>query len=282
MYFCVIFRIPDIMRRAIFVSTFLLSFFTQAHAQLFKNLSFQGVYLQWGYNRDWYSASDIHFSNGGVYDFTVHQAAAEDKPDFDGLINAPLQITIPQYNYRIGIYLNSKHTHAIEINFDHAKYVMKDYQRLKLTGQIDGEIIDKDTIIDPQFLHFEHTDGANFYHLNYVGQQTIFYNHKHTRALVSTVYKAGAGVVIPRTDVTYKGKELNNKFHVAGYILSIEAGIRFYPLKNFFFELTGKTGYANYLDALAIEGGVAKHHFYYAEMIGTIGYDINFHPKKKN
>lgn len=72
------------------------------------------------------------------------------------------------------------------------------------------------------------------------------------------------------------GKRINNKFHVAGYCISAEAGMRLYPLKNLFLELNVKGGFANYINALAVEGGRLNHHFFYAETIGLIGYDIEW------
>jgi len=269
------------MRQSIAVMLALLLMTCELHAQIFKKPSVSGIYLQWGYNREWFSKSDIHFSDGLAYDFTLVGAKATDKPDFDAITNAPLDISIPQYNYRIGLYLNPQHTHAIELNFDHAKYVVTDFQRYHITGRISDHYIDKDTVVDPAFLHFEHTDGANFLHLNYVGAQPLIVLKPQKRELISIVYKFGAGIVIPRTDVTYMGKRLNNKFHVAGYILSTEIGMRLYPLRHLFLEGSAKGGYANYVNALASEGGKATHRFYYFELIGLIGYDIDFHRKTK-
>ncbi len=235
---------------------------------------FSGMYLQWGYNREVYSRSDIHFSNGGLYDFTIHNAKGEDKPDFDAIWNSPVDVTIPQYAYRIGVYLNPENTWAIELNFDHTKYVMKDEQQVHVTGQMGGEAVDKDTSFQRSQLHFEHTDGANFFHLNYVHQQYLLEGRRFGR--LSYLLKGGAGVVVPRTDVTMNNVRLNNRFHVAGYILSAEAGMRYYPLRNFFLELNVKGGFANYLNVLTIEGGKAYHHFWYGEVIGLVGYDLNF------
>ena len=41
------------------------------------------VYFSWGYNRDWYTRSDIRFKNTTTdnYDFTFVNAHASDKPD---------------------------------------------------------------------------------------------------------------------------------------------------------------------------------------------------------
>ena len=244
-----------------------------AHAR-FSDIRLQGIYLQWGYNREWYSKSTLHFQNGNEYDFKLHRATAKDKPDFNAILTHPLQISIPQYNYRLGFYISPKH--AIELNFDHTKYVVEDYQKLRISGTLHGRALDTDTILDPQFLHFEHTDGANFLHLNYVGHYAILKTRKNKRVLLSAVPKLGAGIVIPRTDVTFEVKELNNKFHIAGYIISAEAGLRFYPLKNLFIEPAVKNGFAHYLNALTIEGGRARHHFFYAEAMLLIGYDLWF------
>lgn len=248
-------------------------------AQFFKSLSLSGMYLQWGYNRDWYSRSDIHLSDGASYDITIHRATAKDKPDFESFWETPLDITIPQNSFRIGFYLNKQQTHAIEINFDHAKYVMESNKIRRVSGRIGGEYFDRDTLVSASFVNLEHTDGANFYHINYVGQKALYHNKK--RKLASWVYKIGAGIVIPRSNVTVMGKQLDNRYHVAGYIFSAESGLRFYPLKNFFLEATVKAGYANYLDVLTVEGGKAHHSFYYAEVIGLIGYDITFNRGRK-
>jgi hypothetical protein len=231
------------------------------------------MYLQWGYNRDIFTRSDLHFSNGNQYDFVIHNARADDKPDYDGFFDAPLDITIPQNSYRIGFYLNRENTWAIEVNFDHAKYVVPDDQTLRITGQIQGEPIDQDTVIRRQFVHFEHTNGANFYHINYVHQKFLIEGARYGK--LSYLLKGGAGIVVPRSDVTIMNRRLDNEFHVAGYIISAEAGMRYYPLRNFFLELNVKGGFANYLNVLTVEGGKAYHHFWYGELIALAGYDLN-------
>jgi hypothetical protein len=268
------------MRQFLSAAVLFVLFENTGYAQIFKKPVLTGMYLQWGYNREWYSKSSIHFSNGAAYNFTLSKVNATDKPDFDAIVNAPLDISIPQYNYRIGFYLNEKRTHAFELNFDHTKYVVTDYQTYHITGRIGDHYYDADTTFNPDFLHFEHTDGANFAHANYVGKQQLF-RWRKKREFLSVVYKFGAGVVIPRTDVTYMGKRLNNKFHVAGYIISTETGIRIYPLKNLFLEACAKGGFANYLNSLASESGKASHKFYYFEVIGTIGFDINLRSSHK-
>lgn len=240
-----------------------------------------GMYVQWGYNNAWYTKSNIHFKLSNGDDFTIHHAKAHQRPSFDAILKRPLEISIPQYNYRIGFYLNPAHTKALELNFDHTKYVVTDGQTVKVTGIIGGKQVDENRVLAPEtFLHFEHTDGANWLHLNYVSQDTLLYSKRLKRNILTYVWKAGAGINIPRTDFTYHGDRLNNKFHIAGINASAEGGMRVYPFKSVFVELTGKTGFVDYINALAdtkaMSGNRASHTFGYFEVIGTIGVDIRF------
>jgi hypothetical protein len=266
------------MRKIFFVVLFIilgeLSF-----AQKGKLL--KGMYIQWGYNKEWYTRSNIRFKLANGDDFTFLMAKAHDKPDLDAVYKNPVEISIPQYNYRFGFYLNDKHTKAIELNFDHIKYVVTDYQKVRVRGVINKVQVDADSILDPNnFVHLEHTDGGNLLHINYVQQKTLLMNKANTRPLVNLIWKVGAGINIPRTDFTYRGDRYNNAFHIAGYNLAAEAGARYYFGKRWFLEGTGKTGYVRYINALANtntdKGNRVIHAFGYFEFIALVGYDIKF------
>lgn len=235
------------------------------------------MYLQWGYNTEWYTKSNIHFKdvvNGVPHDFTIYKAVAHDRNDLDAIYKKPIEISIPQYNYRIGFYLNKSHTQAVEINYDHTKYIVYDNQLLHAKGTIGTGYFDKDTAFNYSQLHFEHTNGANFYHINYVRQYLLTKNNK--RPLFTAVWKAGAGILIPKTDITLSGKRVDNRFHIAGYCVGAEGGGRWYFSKKWFLEGTAKTGFANYTNALAAGGGKVNHSFGYFELIGTVGCDVKF------
>jgi len=246
-----------------------------------KSKRFKGMYFQWGYNKEWYTKSNLRFSLSNGDKFTVHKVKAHDSPDLDAIINVPTQISIPQYSYRIGFYLNKTKTKAIELNFDHIKYIATDYQTARVSGVYNGKIIDEQKLLDPQnFLHLEHTDGGNLMHINYVQIHHLLEKKATTKPLLNAIWKVGAGFNIPRTDVTWKGEQFNNQFHIAGYNISAEAGARYYFLKNIFFETTAKTGFVHYVNALANtaanKGNKVEHHFGYFELIGTVGFDINW------
>lgn len=266
--------------RKLAVGILLLTLFCEAEAQQ-KNKLLEGMYVQWGYNTEWFTRSDIHFRMANGDAFILHKAKARDKPDLDAIFKKPLEISIPQYNYRLGFYLNKQRTKAIELNFDHIKYVLTGGQKVRVTGTIDGQQVNGDSILNAAtFLHLEHTDGGNLLHLNYVQQHTLLKTASKSRELVNLLWKAGAGINIPRTDFTYRGDRLNNKFHIAGYNVSAEAGARIYPFRKIFLEFTGKTGYVKYVNALANttqqKGNRVNHSFGYVEMIGLIGFDFKF------
>ena len=262
-----------------FSALFLLLFISNLATMGQSRFSIKGMYLQWGYNTEWYTKSDIHFKgsvNGVPHDFTVYNAKGVDQNDLDAIWKKPIQVSVPQYNYRIGFYLNKGKTKAIEFNFDHTKYIVSDDQRLHIKGTIGDQYFDQDTLVTKDGLfHLEHTNGANFYHINYVQFWPLNRTNRKAGYFVPML-KLGAGFMIPKTDVTLFGKRLDNKFHLAGYMASVEGGIKYYITRNFFFEGTAKTGYAKYTNALTVDGGKAKHAFGYAELIATIGYDINW------
>ncbi len=246
-----------------------------------KGPLFKGMYLQWGYNLDAYTRSNIRVKLSNGDDFTLHHAKARHKPGFSDIFTDPLEVSLPQYNYRLGFYLNKSHTTSIELNFDHIKYVVEDGQTVRVTGTINKSIVDADSVLDPnRFLHLEHTDGGNLLHVNFVRQHTILMNKSNSRKVINLIWKVGAGINIPRTDFTYHGDRLNNDFHIAGYNISAEAGARYYFAKKFFLEGTGKGGFVKYLNVLAntnaLKGNRVRHSFGYVEAIMTVGYDIKF------
>lgn len=135
------------MAKPLYLSVLCIFLFQIANAQ--KNSRWiDGMYLQWGYNVEWYTPSNIRFKMSNGDDFTLHKAKAHNNPGFQTIIDKPLQISIPQYNYRVGFYINKKNTRAIEINFDHTKYIVNQKQKVHVTGKIDGIPVDGDSILN--------------------------------------------------------------------------------------------------------------------------------------
>ncbi len=232
------------------------------------------LYVGTGFNLDWYTKSDLHFKDDGEgnYDFIVHNARAEDRPGLKQLFHQ--NITIPQYAFRIGYYFNRKTDWGIEINYDHAKYVMIDNQVAHVTGTIHGETIDADTLVSPSWLRFEHTNGANFCLVN-VLRRFSFIHSANKKHWLSAVGRYGIGFVYPRSDVTIFGINRNDKYHVAGYLTAIDIGIRYDAFHHFFIETSGKGAYVNYKNVLLPGSGRGNHHFFSFEYILNFGLQVN-------
>ena len=241
-------------------------------------------YFTFGYTRVMnFSNSTIHFADlsnnyhsytgkNNYYDFTIYDAKATDKPDFDKIPDV-LNITIPQFVIHAGYYFGKKKDMGIEFNYDHTKYVVDDNQRVHIKGQFNNTYVDKDTTINPQnFLHFEHTDGANFFIINFLKRWTLY--NPSERFNLNWVAKGGAGIVFPRTDVTLFGERLNNDWHVAGWIMGIESGLRAEFLRHGVFEFTAKGCYADYANSLVLGAGNGKasHTFWCWQLTATIGF----------
>jgi hypothetical protein len=259
-----------------------LTIFSQSDS--LKKKSKKQFYVTWGYTRAAYSRSTLHLKNLSAksntytgrtdyYDFTLYDVTASDKPDFNKIKDV-INVTIPQFVFRIGFTISDKW--GFELNYDHTKYVVDDWQNARIKGQIEGHQINGDTILNPnKFLHFEHTDGANFWMFNAVRRWTAYEPCKNLR--VSWVLKPGVGVVIPRTDVTLFGQELNNDWHLAGWIVGAEGGLRVEFFRNGFFEFVAKGSYADYMRCLVLGkgNGTANQTFFTEQLTATIGLKFN-------
>jgi hypothetical protein len=215
-------------------------------------------YLAFGYNHEWYTKSDIHVKDAsGDVDFVLHDMKAHDRTHLNEVFR--VAISIPQYGYRLGYWLPGVSRWGLELNFDHAKYIVNQYQRVRLTGQIFGQTYDKDTLVDPNyFFDMEHTDGANFLMLNIMRRHSLIDKQKFR---FSALVKLGGGIVIPRTEVLLFGQRWDHCFHVAGQIAGIEAGVRAEFFRFFFIEPTIKGVFANFNKVLVIDDILIDHRF---------------------
>lgn len=228
------------------------------------------LYITGGYNLDWFTNSNIHFQDHTTddFDFTLYHVQAKDRPGLKDLLHE--DITIPQYSFRIGYWFNNRNDLAVEINYDHVKYVMTQDQRVHMTGEFRGEFYDQDTTLIRDFIRYEHTNGANYAMLNVVKRMNAWHsnNEKHW---ISVVLKAGGGFVLPRTESYIAGNHRNDTYHVAGYVAGIDAGLRYDFLKYFFLETSLKGCFANYTNVLLYGDGTASQHWWSAEYIFTLG-----------
>lgn len=232
----------DVMRKLILLSFVLIINFcgvAQSKKALLKDRTM--IYFSIGTQRVFYTPSTIHFKSDkspNSFDFSLEKAKASD----GGVIN--FTGNAPQYAYNFGFY-SPKKKFGIEFQFDHVKYIMRSNQTLRLKGKINGESFDKDTVVGPDFVQFEHTDGANYAMFNFVKQKNLV-SSKNEKHFLDLIMKAGAGPVIPKTNSTIMGQKHDDAYAFSGFVIGLESGLRYNILKYIFATATFKTAYANY------------------------------------
>lgn len=275
------------MPMRILLAGFFLFFLSFARAQPSPDNSFchcpgmtkagkGSFYFSYGAHRIFYTRSTIHFKDNETanYDFSLINAKGVD----DKNLWYSKDHTAPQFSIRVGYYFNNSSDLGIELNYDHAKYILQQGQKVRVQGTINGVRYNQDTILSPNFVKYEHTDGANFYMVNLLKRMN-FLQSKNEKHWLSLVVKPGIGFVLPRTNSRVVGLHRDDSYHVAGYIAGMESGLRYDFLKNFFAELTLKGAYANYNDVLLYKNGRASQDWWSLQTILVAG--VQFPAGKK-
>lgn len=211
------------------------------------------LYLYWGWNREWYANTKLHFVGDG-YDFNLRNVKATDRqsPFRAKTYLNPSNATIPQYNFRIGYYITEKYN--ISLGIDHMKYVVTQDQVVNIDGNIsdtnsgfDGLYNGENIVLEEDLLKFEHTDGLNFINIDIRRFHELWTSDKVTFNVLGGL---GAGILLPRTDATLLGKPRHDEFHISGYGFSGVAGINVSFWKYLFIQSEFKIGYISLPDIL--------------------------------
>ncbi len=236
------------------------------------------LYFTWGYHLDRYSKSNIHFKNntGDNYDFTLYNAKANDDPDLNNFFSQDL--TVPQYVINIGYLFSHKSNTGIELSFDHLKYVVIDNQEMHLKGNIRGKNYDTDTLVSPDLVHLEHTNGNNYLSMNFV-KKFSWWESANKKHALSGMAKVGVGVLTPLTSSIVLSEFYDAPLNVSGWVVSASANLRYEFYHYFFLEIGTKVAFADYTRAILGKDGRAKHHFYSIQYIWAAGVVIPLNKK---
>lgn len=232
-------------------------------------------YFSWGYNKEWYTGSNLHIKQPSLNnDYTIVDLRAHDHPGWnEGLFQKDL--TIPQYNYRIGYFF--KDNWALEISFDHTKYVASTNQLLHIVGtkngqQVDEFISNRPDVNGNRYLEYQLNNGANFLMANIVHRKHLT-NFNKTWFDASLLLKGGLGVMVPHVDAKIDGNQNNADFQFGGFGADLEAAVRATFWRHVYLE------FANKVDGLAyshlhIYNGSAKQTFGAYQMVLSLGVTI--------
>lgn len=104
--------------------------------------------------------------------------------------------------------------------------------------------------------------------------------HVRKNVQLALVGKFGAGIVVPRSDVTLFGQRWNHCFHVAGQIVGAELGLRVELFRFFFIEPSVKGAYANFNKVLAIDDILISHRFWDGMFLMDAGFQFPLGKRK--
>jgi len=242
-------------------------------------------FISWGGNREAYSKSDITFT-GENYNFTIHDATAHDKPKgwhIDYI--DPTRFTVPQTNFKIGYFISDHY--SVSFGLDHMKYVMHQNESRRLEGYINlpndelgsiynGEYNHDLFLVSQDFLQFEHTDGLNYMYLEFARVDdisAIFHIENTDKIQMNFTEGIGGGILYPKTNTALLQKDRYDAFHMAGYGISINAGLNLTFFKHFFVEADLKGGYIDMPDIRTTMNTTdsASQHFFYLQRIFSVG-----------
>ena len=246
-------------------------------AKTVKKLHPHELWISWGYNTEWYTHSNLHVDapNAG-YDYTIHDVHAQDHKGWDHDILGK-QLTIPQYNYRIGYMIDEKRGWGVEINFDHTKYIIVENPiGYHVTGienyqPVNGPV----PFTRGNGFWYYLNNGANFLLFNVVKRWQII-GDKKERIRLSGWARAGVGPVVPHVENSLFGHPNNPHFQIGGWNTGLEGSIRATFFRYVYLEYSNKLDYARY-SGLRIYGGTARQAFGTYEMILSLGARIPLH-----
>ena len=241
-------------------------------------------YFSWGYNKEWYTHSNIRVMQPGLgNDYKFVGVEAHDHPGWDeGLFH--IALSIPQYNYRIGYIFNKEKGLGWEINFDHTKYIFAD-QDAHMVGKLNNRQVDTTVAFNAKngYYYFLN-NGANFLLFNLTKRWHI-YQDKNSNFKLDGFAKGGIGPVIPHVQnmlgYTPKGdSEINNPhFQLGGWNVGAEAALRGTFYKTVYLEFANKVDFASY-SGLKIYEGKARQNFGTYEFILSLGVTFPMGSKK--
>jgi hypothetical protein len=272
----------------IFGLTFVSTVFAQDASPSVDSKTNKGrIYAFWGWNRGYYTNSDIEFS-GENYNFKLNDVEATDRQSKFGLdphFN-PSRITIPQTNVRVGFFITNNLD--ISIGVDHMKYVLVANQESEITGNIndgsdyDGTYNNNDFLIEERFLHFEHTDGLNYINIEITRNDDLLklfkINLNPNLIKVNALIGFGLGPLMPKSNVTLWNKERYDEFHFAGYGFAAKVGLDITFFKYLFFRGEIKEGFIDMPDIRTSSdpSDRASQHFFFTQL--NIVFGITFNP----
>jgi len=248
--------------------------FAQSTGAPVKKKHVHAWYFSWGYNGETYTHSNIHVKQSDLgNDYTLNDVHTRDHEGWNDHFLQE-QLTIPQYNYRIGYVLDAQRGIGLELNFDHTKHIVSDGQDVRLSGKLGNHT--GDTIIhysEANGFYYYLNNGANFFLINLVKRWQAYESHDQNLR-IDALAKGGIGPVIPHVQNSFFGKENDPRFQFGGWNVGVEGDLKVSFFRYVYLEYGLKLDYARY-SHLKVYDGTASEAFGTFEQILSLGININ-------
>lgn len=267
------------MKRVI-TAILIIFFMASASASPYRDSRFFGGewYFSYGLSRDFWSETDVNVNQPALNNrFTFYNVAGTDAWGGSDSVFAP------QYNIRIGRFIDAAHTWAIEFSLDHTKYTSVPNQIAYVAGVLNGQAVGSYRFLSPNDFTYLLHNGLNHYMINVVKRVPIVGEPNKTLSLAG-LFKFGVGVLLPHSENRIFGNSNNvgpkawgNYFgwskgwwQFGGWTAGVEVGVRFVIYKPFYIELTDKEAYSSVMN-IPVYQGRADHTLWMNEVIVSLG-----------
>jgi hypothetical protein len=240
-------------------------------------------YFSWGYNKEYWSPTDIHVSQPALGNsFTIHDVRGTDEFSLGEIFSGfPFG---PQYNIRIGRFIDDARTFGVELSVDHSKYNTTLGQTALVMGTVGGLPTNANYQLNNNVFSEVLHNGANHVMINAVYRYPLIGQTNETLS-VAGIAKAGAGIMLPHTTDTIFGytNDVGNKtfgnaigftngwWQLNGVTSGVEVGFRVVLYKPVYLELTDKVAYSYYGDLPAYMGTLQQSQWM-NEIVLSIGF----------
>ncbi len=231
-------------------------------------------YFSWGYNTEWFTRSNVYINQPELQNnYSFRNIKGNDHRGWDDEL-LKKDITIPQYNYRLGYFFDRKKGLALEINFDHTKFIFTDNQQAHINGVLHGRAVDSSILFsNSNGFYYYLNNGANFLLFNLVKRWTVHQSKTNKAFRLDFLGKAGLGPVIPHVENSFFGDKNKPHFQLGGWNIGAEGALKAIFFDRVYLEFCNKLDYARYSN-LKIYKGTARQAFATYELILNLG--VNF------
>lgn len=197
------------------------------------------LFINWGYNRSYYSASEIRFRSR-MYDFNLKEVKASDRQNKKiKEFLEPSSFTIPQYNFKAGYYYRNRY--ALAFSFDKMKYIMNDANQVFIDGYVgegvdsvfSGKYTNQKIVLNSNDFNFE--NQVNYFRVDLTRTDKLYQNRSKDFAL-SLNLGLGLGLIANSSDFNFESNITRNRWSLSGLGITASSSLRFEFFKHFFLQ----------------------------------------------